>query len=523
MPRIVLLLVAIAACWIASVGAVASAQPTEAPACPRDAERTLRAGRLPDLSGCRVGEATKLLDKYGYRYRSRSDESDGDARDARGDRVTRQIIEDGLVLLSVATRRRDQPATPEPPVRRACPDGRRVLTTEACPAPPPAQAMQTCPDGSRIAIAATCPDEEAPPPVITKPPVIPAATPTPAPPPPPLPPVAARPTPPKQTTKPSPTPAPSVDPCQQLMAVFIPPHFSIAAPPQVREGDRLTVTVHSDRKECRAHKVGLVVDRAELLAAQPPTIEFLPQSTEQSVTIATAKGQPGDGDQSLTISLRTGHDAAVGEPGSVTVRIIDTPKPDETPTYAISAPQNTPRGQVLTFEVRRSGSTGPARLEYAFRQGKDLISPDGLDHPLVFGTGETSKTLDLPGERYAKCGLAPTLVLRGPSGVETQASATFSTDRCTLLESLNEKAPWWPIPALVAAAVLGFGLWQLGKKIFSGPPTFYPKWELKTEPAAGEFNPPRLPDWPRFATHVDLEWGGASMPEPLPIAEKTDG
>src|SRR4051794_859656 len=495
MPRIVPLLIAVAACWLASASSVASAQ---LPRCNAREIATIvrKGGSFPDVRGCNSADIQKVARSFDYRVNVTTDDS---VTGIRRGIITRSAQRDGVVYLLVSSGRGDQPpplppielppATPpidQPPkVIAQIPKKRRPPVIAEAPPVSPASPTQVCPDGTQIPITETCRDVSQEP-VVTSPPLVPAAVPPPAPPPPLPPPTAPKP------PTPKPAPAPPANPeCNLQMAFFRPPHFSIIAPTQVREGDPLTVTVHSDRKECRPHKIALAVDPAELLAGQPQPIDFPPQGTAKSVTIATAKGQPGDGDQSLTISLRTGNDAAVGDPGSVTVKILDTPKTIETPptpTYSISASQNVARGQVLRFEVRKSGPTTPSRLEYAFRQGKDLISPDGLQHPLEFAEGEARKTLELRGDRYAKCGLAPTLMLRGPAGLEAQASATFSADRCTILESLNERAPWWPIPAAAVAALLGFGLWQMGKKLFNGgSPTFYSKWDLKADLPAGEF------------------------------------
>ncbi|WP_028969165.1 PASTA domain-containing protein [Sphingomonas sp. URHD0057] len=484
MPRIAAFL--IFACWIASVSGIASTQPIDLPRCnPKQAEMVLHEGGFPDFSGCRWSDAAKVLARYDYRVREVVDES---VTGVPQGLVTRQSQDDGVVTLSVST-------------------GRGY---------PPALAMQLCPDGSRIPATETCPAPPIMAPVVAPAPVIPAAV-QPAPPPPPPPAVNHDPTPPADS-----------DCYQYQMAMFRPPRFTISAPAEVHEGDSLTLTIHRDAKECRPHKIGLSYDHAELLAEQPTSIEFpasAQQNAEQTVAIATAKGPAGDGDQSVTISLKTGKDAAVGDPGSVTVRILDAP-PATTPvstatttatTYVIVVPVRAERGQSLTFRVDKTGPTSVSELDYDVRQGNEVISPDGLPHPLRFAAGEISKSLTLTADFYSVCSPPPTLTLHDGSGRDISATASFSVpspDTC------GPEVPWLAI----AAGLLGLGAIAFAiHTIFPPVPKLYPSWDIEAGAPIPPASLPRIPGWPRFSTQVDLEWGGASVPEPLPIAETNDG
>jgi hypothetical protein len=482
MPRITAFLVFF--CWIASVSGIASAQSVDVPRCdPKQVLAILHnGGQFPDVRGCRLVDIAKAAERFDYRVRPEADKTVSGIE--RGI-ITESRLSDGIVFV-------------------------RVSTGAGYPPPaPPAPATQLCPDGSQIPATETCPDPAPPPPEVVVPP-IPAAIPAPPPPNPPPPPA-------NHDPAPDPLPPADSDCYQYQMAMFRPPRFTISAPADVREGNRLTLTIRRDAKECRPHKIGLTYDHGELLTQPPTSIDFpasADPNADQDVIVTAARGPVGDGDHFVTISLSTGNDAAVGDPGSVTVRILDTIV--EPPTsYTVVPPENVGRGQSLTFRIERTGGTlASETIEYEIRQGKDRIFPDGLPHPLKFAPGETSKTLTLLGQFYSVCDPAPTITLNDGSGF---AKASFSGSPPRSCNPI----PWW----LIAGGVLALGAIAYGiRKIFFPPvPILYPTWDVEPGLPLPALNAPRIPGWPRFSTETEVEWGGAEVPQPLPIAEKTDG
>lgn len=305
------------------------------------------------------------------------------------------------------------------------------------------------------------------------------------------------------------------------------PKFSIHAPPKVQEGEPLIFTVHREDSDERAHRITLSPNPRELLKGSPTSFDFSPDRTDEVITVETAPGQPGDGDHTLEIGLATDENADVGDPQPATIQVIDTPAT----TYEIVAPENVERGQTLTFRVARRGPAAPSELDYEIQQGPGIISPDGLPHPLRFAAEDTSKPLELKPDFYSFCGPPPTLSLHDGSGQDTSATASFSgpcgqpPPRPTLLEWLQENAPWWPIPA----GLLGLGaIAYAGRKIWrriwpETVPVLYPTWGIEAGPSPPALDAPHIPGWPKFSTSVTVEWGGAIVPQPLPIAETKDG
>jgi hypothetical protein len=332
----------------------------------------------------------------------------------------------------------------------------------------------------------------------------------------------------KPTPEPTPTPDPAPAPTPQPPQIPR-PKFSIHAPPKVQEGEPLIFTVHREGSDERAHRITLSPNPRELLKRSPTPFDFGPDRTDEVVTVETAPGQPGDGDHTLQIGLASDESADVGDPQPATIQVIDTPAT----TYEIVAPVNVERGQALTFRVDRRGPSAPSELTYEIQQGPEIISPDGLPHPLRFAAEDTSKLLELKPDFYSVCGPPPTLILRDGAGREVAASASFSgppPEACnppppTLLEWLQENAPWWPIPAallgLGAVAYVGRKIWR---RIWPGTvPVLYPTWGIEAGPTPPELDAPHIPGWPKFSTSVTVEWGGAIVPQPLPIAETKDG
>jgi hypothetical protein len=296
------------------------------------------------------------------------------------------------------------------------------------------------------------------------------------------------------------------------------PRFSISAPASVKEGDQLTLTIRREGSDGRPHRVRVTYDHPELVDAKEASIDFSTDRTEEIIPVDTATGQPGDGDRSIMITLETGEDAVVAEPGSATVTILDTPPTN----YLIERPQNVNRGDPMEFVVRRTGPPSESAVEYQLSQPSGIGDTQWL--PLTFDE-QGMATVPLSSEAYLPCGNPPLLKVRASQNGIIQAAASFSSlwpPACEVEPPENGIPDWWPIPAgilgTVAVAYLISKIWPPPV-----PPALYPTWEVEAAPAAGPFNAPRIPGWPRFSAQVDLEWGGASVPEPLPIAETNDG
>ena len=218
----------------------------------------------------------------------------------------------------------------------------------------------------------------------------------------------------------------------------------------------------------------------------------------------------------------TGGEAGPTEsPGNPEIINEAATPPGETlqPTsYSVSAAENIPREAAVTFTIRRSGPLRPADVEFDFVQNNDLVEPAGMEHPLRFAEGEASKVLTLPANSYSPC-RTPTLILRLEPPV--QASPTFANPAPDYCRETPPQfpPPWWWIPAcLIGIAALGY----LIRKIWPPtptPPSLYPTWEAELVEPRGETSVPTIPGWPRFAARTEIEWGGTSLPEPLPIAE----
>ena len=89
-------------------------------------------------------------------------------------------------------------------------------------------------------------------------------------------------------------------------------------------------------------------------------------------------------------------------------------------------------------------------------------------------------------------------------------------------ERLQEMAPWWPIPALILGlTVIAYGIRKLLPP--APPPALYPSWEVESGGASIDGKLPAIPGWPSFSARTTIEWGGASLPEPLPTAETDNG
>jgi hypothetical protein len=294
------------------------------------------------------------------------------------------------------------------------------------------------------------------------------------------------------------------------------PRFTVATPATVQEGDELTVTVRRDGNDEQIHQIRFITDSTELLTSVIPTMTFLPTAEEQAVTVKTAWGEPGDGEHDLRIQLSTDEGAEVGE--SVTVTITDAPAA----TYLVEAPVRVRRGGPIEFMIARTGPLRPEILEFDVVQDGAEFAPDLVPHPLTFEEGMAQLSLTLPGGSYDRCKTPPALTLRLETPVS--GSASFLDEPAADCGGEPPTFPptwWWMIP--VAIAAIGAVTWIIKKLIPPTPPALYPSWKLEMAQPLDDISVPTIPDWPSFAARTGVEWGGASLPEPLPIAEKDDG
>ena len=132
----------------------------------------------------------------------------------------------------------------------------------------------------------------------------------------------------------------------------------------MREGDDLVFTIHRNGKEERPHSVAIGYSGAGLLNAPVESVDFSASSRDETVTLHTAEGTPGDGDHMLRIVLKTDPRAKVGNPGSADVIVRDdevvhdvtTPPASAEPTgYTVDPPEAVERGTSLLFTVVRHG------------------------------------------------------------------------------------------------------------------------------------------------------------------------
>lgn len=318
---------------------------------------------------------------------------------------------------------------------------------------------------------------------------------------------------------PTPPPPPEPPPPEGPTGAVAPPkpRFIISAPPSVQEGDRVTLTVRREGSDGQAHRLQFITDRTELLKAAIPPITLEPNVDELPFSVATAWGEPGDGVHELKIAIAADESGEGGEPVSVT--ITDAP-PN---SYAIESSANVRRGDAIEFTISRSGPLRPDRLEFDFVQDASVIRPQGVLHPLSFQEGDAALSLTLPAGSYLPCQTPPVLTLKLETPVSGSASfADPPPDYCNVLPPRKFPPPWWPIPVVIIVAV---GTAYVLRKPWAPtpPPALYPTWDIEAGAPAFAAEVPKIPGWPRFSTRTTLEWGGASLPDPLPTAEKKDG
>ena len=109
-----------------------------------------------------------------------------------------------------------------------------------------------------------------------------------------------------------------------------------------------------------------------------------------------------------------------------------------------------------------------------------------------------------------------------PDDSETSTNTTVSDLPRSWFDRLQDMAPWWPIPALLLGlSVIAYGIRKLWTP--PAPPALYPSWEVESGGASIDGKLPAIPGWPSFSARTTIEWGGASLPEPLPTAETDNG
>lgn len=93
--------------------------------------------------------------------------------------------------------------------------------------------------------------------------------------------------------------------------------------------------------------------------------------------------------------------------------------------------------------------------------------------------------------------------------------------RPTWFERLLDMAPWWPIAAILSFGAIAYAIrkWWVPPP----PPTLYPTWDVDPGGASIAGKLPTIPGWPSFSARTAIEWGGASLPDPLPQAEEENG
>lgn len=106
--------------------------------------------------------------------------------------------------------------------------------------------------------------------------------------------------------------------------------------------------------------------------------------------------------------------------------------------------------------------------------------------------------------------------------IATSTKTTVTDTPPTWFERLQDMAPWWPVPAVILGlGAVAYGIRKLWPPAL--PPVLYSSWEMDGGAPAAEVELPQIPGWPRFSTRTALDWGGASLPDPLPLAENKDG
>lgn len=293
------------------------------------------------------------------------------------------------------------------------------------------------------------------------------------------------------------------------------PRFSISAAPTVQEGGKLTVTVRRDGNDDQIRQIRFITDRTELLKAAIPPLFFAPDSSEQTFDVDTVWGEPGDSDNVLRIQLATDQSADVGDPA--TVSVTDAPANN----YLVESPTKVMRGDAIEFTIKRGGPLRPDVVEYQFVQDGAVFQPDGVARSLRFDEGDGDASVTLPANTYLACGSPPVLTLQLDTPVSGSASFLNEPDARCGPEQPKFPPPWWPIPVVVIGiAAIGYVI----KKLIPPPaPALYPTWEVEAGLPVRESDPPTIPGWPKFSSQTEIEWGGASLPEPLPPAEEENG
>ena len=175
------------------------------------------------------------------------------------------------------------------------------------------------------------------------------------------------------------------------------------------------------------------------------TLTFAPGNTRQSIAVPTRDDALDEPDETFLVTLRNPSGATL-EDGSATGTIIDDDVPVPPPTLSI-ADATVVEGETARFAVglsRASEQTVTVRYRTAGGTASEGTDYDGASGTLIFGPGDTEKTiavptredkLDEPDETFL-------VALSNPSGATIQdgtATGTITDDDIRPLAPINQE------------------------------------------------------------------------------------
>ena len=342
------------------------------------------------------------------------------------------------------------------------------------------------------------------------------------------------PTPPPGGLGPGPSPPPPPPPPPRVEM----PRFSISGSPRVTEGEPLIFQINRDGDHSKPQQVIISYDGESFLVGPPKSIEFPAGQSSMSLQLATAEDPAQNGERRVDVQLEEIQGGRVAEGRTASGFIDDAAAtPPRTTSYSISLEGVATRGQPIRFVVSRTGPLAAAEIVYD-------VMPVGPDSPvsggarrILFGQDLPSLPINVPPEDYNPCGDPVTITVQRGSTEETARNVEFTEftpAECAVIPQiplwkqvlnwLDTNVPWWLLIAAIVAMPLGWAIWKLFDP--GGPKPLPPvtaKCSIERGTVLLGLDSGSVGRWPPLKALVTMERGIGRAPNPLPIAEPSDG
>ena len=306
-----------------------------------------------------------------------------------------------------------------------------------------------------------------------------------------------------------------------------PVRFSLAAPREVAEGGKFTLTINRDRDDGQAHALSLAYSPAGLLTDPPTNFTFSGTGTSSTIPLQTATGTPGDGEKRLVIAITDADaGAAPGKPPQLAVRITDS-RPAQ--SYTVATGGEVRHDAPITFIVSRTDVADPSKPTYDLREDGTLLRSV---KEVTFADGQPSWQMQVDPGEYGHCTGSVEFVLHRAGGDQV-LPAVFADE---IPADCNPPPPIWPKIAggiaVIIAICIGLYTWPwIPKRV---PPPSPPPAPPAPPPisARASCEPPRVPPlilderalrWPGASAAVHLEPGETHLPDHLPVESDDHG